>query len=104
MTLRKTDITAVLFAFAGEFTFLHNLFLNLKPKKLLYQFLLFSQLQQVSVGQPTVTGTLVTAEVIESDIQAEKLSSIRYQAKKRVHKVHSHRQHRTILRITKITR
>ena len=54
------------------------------------------------VGAPLVDKAKVTAEVIEADVQADKVTSIRYKAKKRVHKVRGHRQHQTILKITKI--
>jgi large subunit ribosomal protein L21 len=56
----------------------------------------------ISVGTPTVDKTKVTAEVVEADIQADKVTSIRYKAKKRVHTVRGHRQHQTVLKITKI--
>ena len=55
------------------------------------------------VGTPTVAKAAVTAEVVESDIQADKVTAIRYKAKKRVHKVRGHRQHQTVLKITKIS-
>jgi large subunit ribosomal protein L21 len=54
------------------------------------------------IGTPTVAKTKVTAEVVEADIQADKVTAIRYKAKKRVHKVRGHRQHQTVLKITKI--
>ena len=57
---------------------------------------------KVSVGQPKVGGAKVTAEVVDADMQADKVTAIRYKAKKRVHKVHGHRQHHTVLKITKI--
>jgi large subunit ribosomal protein L21 len=44
----------------------------------------------------------VTAEVVVADVQADKVTSIRYKAKKRVHKVRGHRQHHTTLKVTKI--
>lgn len=56
----------------------------------------------VHIGAPTVDKAKVTAEVLESDVQAEKVTAIRYKAKKRVRKVRGHRQHQTILKITKI--
>lgn len=56
----------------------------------------------VAVGAPTVAKAIVTAEVIEADVQADKVTSIRYKAKKRVHTVKGHRQHQTVLKITKI--
>lgn|ERR1700741_4638590 len=55
-----------------------------------------------SVGAPLVDKAKVTAEVLEADKQADKVTAIRYKAKKRVHKVHGHRQHQTILKISKI--
>ena len=55
------------------------------------------------VGTPEVSGVKVTAEIIEDDIQTDKVTSIRYKAKKRVHTVRGHRQRQTILKITKIT-
>jgi large subunit ribosomal protein L21 len=57
----------------------------------------------VSVGAPLVDKIKVTADVVEADKQAEKVTSIRYKAKKRVHTVRGHRQHQTILKITKIS-
>ena len=57
---------------------------------------------KVSVGAPTVAKASVTADVINADQQADKVTSIRYKAKKRVHTVRGHRQHQTVLKITKI--
>lgn len=57
---------------------------------------------KVTVGAPTVTGAKVSAEVIEQNIKADKVMAIRYKAKKRVHKVHGHRQQHTQLKITMI--
>jgi large subunit ribosomal protein L21 len=56
----------------------------------------------VSIGAPTVAKASVTAEVVDADKQADKVTSIRYKAKKRVRTVRGHRQHQTILSITKI--
>lgn len=55
-----------------------------------------------TVGTPTVAKAKVTAEIVEADVQADKVTAIRYKAKKRVHKVHGHRQHQTTIKITKI--
>ena len=57
---------------------------------------------KVSVGAPNVAKMSVTAEVVNADQQADKVTSIRYKAKKRVHTVRGHRQHQTVLKITKI--
>lgn len=58
--------------------------------------------ESTTVGTPTVAKASVTAEIVESDVQADKVMSIRYKAKKRVHTVRGHRQHQTTLKITKI--
>ena len=58
--------------------------------------------EKVSVGTPEISGGKVTAEIVEADQQADKVTSIRYKPKKRVHTVRGHRQHRTLLKITKI--
>ena len=56
----------------------------------------------VQVGAPSVAKAKVTAEIVEADKQADKVTSIRYKAKKRVRTVRGHRQHQTILKVTKI--
>ena len=58
---------------------------------------------KTTIGTPKVSGVIVTADIVESDIQADKVTSIRYKAKKRVHTVCGHRQHQTIIKITKIS-
>ena len=58
--------------------------------------------KETTVGTPIVTGVKVNAEVIENDFKADKVTAIRYKAKKRVHKVHGHRQHQTKLKISSI--
>src|SRR5665213_3083766 len=59
--------------------------------------------EKVTVGQPTIAGSQVTAEILEADIKGDKVTAIRYKAKKRVHKVHGHRQRHTSIKITKIS-
>lgn len=59
--------------------------------------------EKVAVGTPTVKGAKVTAEVVAADVQADKVTAIRYKAKKRVHKVHGHRQHQTTLTVKSIS-
>lgn len=56
---------------------------------------------KVQVGAPLVKGAKVTAEVV-TESRADKVTAIRYKAKKRVHKVHGHRQHQTEIKISKI--
>ena len=57
---------------------------------------------KTTVGAPDVAGVKVTAEVIEADIQGDKVTSIRYKAKKRVHTVRGHRQRHSLIKISKI--
>ncbi|MFI5270792.1 MAG: 50S ribosomal protein L21 [Candidatus Saccharimonadales bacterium] len=58
---------------------------------------------KVEIGKPTLEKAKVVAEVIEQDKQTDKVTSIRYKSKKRVRKVRGHRQHKTVLKISKIT-
>jgi large subunit ribosomal protein L21 len=57
---------------------------------------------KTTVGTPEVTGSKVSATVSEPLVKADKVTSIRYKAKKRVKKMHGHRQHQTKLTITSI--
>ena len=57
---------------------------------------------KVTVGTPVVDKIAVTVEVVEEDKQADKVTSIRYKAKKRVHTVRGHRQRQTHIKVTKI--
>lgn len=59
--------------------------------------------KQIEVGNPEVKNATVTADIITSDVQGDKVTSIRYKAKKRVHTVRGHRQHKTVLRISSIS-
>ena len=59
--------------------------------------------EKVTVGAPLVDKAKVTAEIVNADARAEKVTAIRYKAKKRVRKVHGHRQHQAEIKITKIT-
>lgn len=58
---------------------------------------------KVTIGTPEVSGAKVTAEVTEALVKADKVTSIRYKAKKRVKKVRGHRAHKTLLTIKKIS-
>lgn len=55
------------------------------------------------IGAPTVSGAKVTAKVLETNLQADKVTSIRYKSKKRVNKKKGHRQKYSKLEITAIT-
>jgi large subunit ribosomal protein L21 len=71
-------------------------------KKVTFEPLLVIDGDNVEVGAPLVKAYKVTAEVVNEDVQADKVVAIRYKAKKRVHKVHGHRQHQTSVKITSI--
>lgn len=70
--------------------------------KISFDALLVIDGDTVSVGAPIVDKIKVSADVLAEDIQADKVMSIRYKAKKRVHTVRGHRQHQTTLKITSI--
>ena len=57
----------------------------------------------IKVGAPEVSGNKVLANIVEADTKGDKVLAIRYKAKKRVHKIHGHRQHSSHILITKIT-
>lgn len=56
---------------------------------------------KTQIGQPTVSGVKVKADVL-AQTRADKVTAIRYKAKKRVHKVHGHKQHLSQIKISKI--
>ena len=58
--------------------------------------------EKTSVGVPTVGGVQVKADVIEQVVKQDKVTAIRYKAKKRVHKRRGHRQRLTRIKVTKI--
>lgn len=57
---------------------------------------------KTEIGAPEVKGVKVKAEIIEADTKTDKVTSIRYKAKKRVHTVRGHRQRKTQIKISKI--
>lgn len=58
--------------------------------------------EKTTVGAPLVSGVSVTASVVDNEAKADKVTAIRYKAKKRVHKLHGHRQLQTVVKIDKI--
>ena len=76
--------------------------LNSDKKSAEFEPLLVIDGDSITVGTPTVDKAKVTASITDADVQADKVTAIRYKAKKRVRKVRGHRQHQTILKITKI--
>jgi large subunit ribosomal protein L21 len=57
---------------------------------------------KIQVGTPVVKGAKVSASVVEQNIKADKVTSIRYKAKKRVNVKRGHRQQHTRITIDKI--
>jgi large subunit ribosomal protein L21 len=59
--------------------------------------------EKTSIGTPSLEGAKVLADVVEQVVKAEKVTAIRYKAKKRVNKKRGHRQKLTRIKITKIS-
>lgn len=76
--------------------------LHSEDKSVSFEPLLVFDGDDIQIGAPTLTKVAVVAEIVNEDKQADKVTSIRYKAKKRVHKVRGHRQHQTIIKITSI--
>jgi large subunit ribosomal protein L21 len=71
-------------------------------KSINFDALLVTDDTKTIVGKPIVKDIKVSANVLEQEVKADKITSIRYKAKKRVKKVRGHRQLHTIIKITKI--
>ena len=76
--------------------------LHADKKSVSFEPLMVIDGENVSVGAPVVDKIKVTADIVEQDVQDDKVTAIRYKAKKRVHKVRGHRQHQTVIKISKI--
>ncbi len=55
------------------------------------------------VGTPLVKDSVVKATIVDGEAKADKVTAIRYKAKKRVHKVQGHRQLQTVVKIDSIS-
>lgn len=75
--------------------------LGTETKHVSFEPLMVIDGDKVSVGTPAVNGAKVTADIVE-ETKADKVVSIRYKAKKRVHKLRGHRQRQTTIKIAKI--
>ena len=71
-------------------------------KELTLDALLVIDGETTQVGKPTVKGVKVIAKVVEDLVKGDKVSVIRYKAKKRVHKENGHRQKYSKIEITSI--
>ena len=72
-------------------------------KTVSFEPLLLIEDNKTQIGNPFLSNAKVTAEIVEADVAADKVTSIRYKPKKRVRKVRGHRQHHTIIKVKKIT-
>lgn len=57
---------------------------------------------KTTVGTPQIDKSKVLVEIVEPELKADKVTSIRYKAKKRVHTVKGHRQLQTRIKVIKI--
>ncbi len=67
-----------------------------------FDALLVSDDKGTKVGKPTVEGAKVKAKLLE-EVRDPKVTSIRYKAKKRVHKKRGHKQKKSRIEITSVT-
>jgi large subunit ribosomal protein L21 len=79
-----------------------NVELLSEDKTIVFEPLLVIDGDNIQVGQPTVAGAKVKADIVESLVKEDKVVSIRYKAKKRVNKKQGHRQKKTVIKITSI--
>lgn len=70
--------------------------------KITFEPLLVIDGDKSMVGVPTVANVKVAATIVAADTQQDKVTSIRYKAKKRVRTVRGHRQRLTTLKIESI--
>ena len=76
--------------------------LKTEDKTVSFDTMLVVDGEKTTVGTPLVKGAVVKASVVDAAARAEKVTAIRYKAKKRVHKVHGHRQDQTVIKIDSI--
>jgi len=75
----------------------------LEPDKTaVFEALMVIDGDKTSVGTPNVGGVQVKADVLEQIVKDDKVTAIRYKAKKRVHKRRGHRQKHTRIKITSV--
>lgn len=70
-------------------------------KKAEFEVLLLIDGDNTKVGTPNVAGAKVHADVVE-ETKGEKIKVLKFKAKKRVKRLTGHRQHYTLVKITKI--
>ena len=70
--------------------------------KLSFDALLVVEGEKTTVGAPLVKGVAVKATVVDAEAKADKVTAIRYKAKKRVHTENGHRQKYSRIEISSI--
>jgi large subunit ribosomal protein L21 len=70
-------------------------------KKVEFEAMLVIDGDKTTVGSPYVEGVKVHAEV-ESEVKGDKLKILKFKAKKRIKRLTGHRQHYSLVKITKI--
>ena len=70
-------------------------------KKVEFEALLVIDDDKTTVGTPVVDGVKVHAEVVE-EVKGEKIKVLKFKAKKRIKRLTGHRQHYSLVKITKI--
>ena len=70
-------------------------------KKVEFDTLLTIDGDKIIVGAPFVDGVKVFAEVVE-EVKGEKIKVLKFKAKKRIKRLTGHRQHYSLVKITKI--
>lgn len=75
---------------------------NAVKSKVTFEPLLVIDGEKTTVGTPLVSGVVVSASIVAEDVQQDKVTSIRYKSKKRVHTVKGHRQRKTTIKIDSI--
>ena len=76
--------------------------LNSKDKTVEFEPLLIVDGEKTEIGKPILPKIKVYAEIIDPELKTEKVTSIRYKAKKRVKTIKGHRQIKTSIEIKKI--
>lgn len=76
--------------------------INSDKKDLEFDSLLVYGEEKVSIGNPSVGNAKVIVSITDPSLQQDKVTSIRYKAKKRVHKVRGHRQKLTKIKVKSI--
>jgi large subunit ribosomal protein L21 len=76
--------------------------LKSKEKSITLEPLLLIDGDKTMIGAPLLSGSRVSLEIIEASVKGDKVTAIRYKAKKRVHKVHGHRQEHTVVKVSSI--